>query len=173
MRWLRLAAPLAFLACILAANYATGHYGLIPVGLGLYATAGTFFAGATFVLRDTVQDQSGRAAVVGLIVVGALLSGLLAPPRIALASGIAFLVAELADLVVYTPLRKRGYIRAALASNFVGSVVDTIVFLLVAGFPIMAFPGQLLAKMTVTGVVVLGVIIYRALFRQSIEPENT
>ena len=163
------AASATFLAAILAANYATGRWGLIPVGFGLTSTAGTFFAGATFVLRDLIHDLKGRWFVVGLIVVGAGLSFAISPPFIALASGLAFLASELADLAVYTPLRERGYMRAAIASNTVGSFVDTVLFLAVAGFPIWAsVPGQMLAKLTVTVVVVLAVWGVRAVLRNPV-----
>lgn len=152
----------AFLACILAANYVTSEYGMIPVGFGLIATAGTYFAGATFVLRDAVQDGYGKAATVGLIVAGAGLSYLISDPFIALASGCAFLLSEAADLLVYTPLRRRGYIRAAVASNIVGSVVDTIAFLSIAGFPIrQALAGQMVGKLAVTGIAIALVVAYR------------
>lgn len=152
----------AFLACILTANYATTEYGMVPVGFGLMATAGTYFAGLTFVLRDAIQDAAGKWAVMTLIVVGALLSYLVADPFIALASGVAFLVSEIADLAIYTPLRKRGYIRAAVASNVVGAFVDTVLFLWVAGFPIWdAVPGQMVGKLAITLVVVLAVAGYR------------
>lgn len=170
---MKLAASTAFILTILAANYFTAHYGLIPVGFGLVATAGTFFAGLTFVLRDLVQDLSGRRWVIILILIGAALSFLvtIGMPRIALASGIAFLIAELADLAIYTPLRKRGYVRAAVASNFIGSLLDTIVFLAIAGFPIIpALPGQMLAKMTVTAVVVLLVVGARVVLREPVKP---
>lgn len=162
---LTITAAIAFLACIVAANYVTTEYGKIPVGfglLGLTATAGTYFAGLTFVLRDSIQDTAGKLAVLGLIVVGAGLSYFVADPFIALASGIAFLAAETADLLVYTPLRERGYIRAAAASNVVGAVVDTFLFLWIAGFPIAgAWQGQVVAKLSVTLVVVLAVAAYR------------
>ena len=46
----------AFLGCILAANYVTSRYGMVPVGFGLIATAGTYFAGLSFVLRDSLHD---------------------------------------------------------------------------------------------------------------------
>jgi uncharacterized PurR-regulated membrane protein YhhQ (DUF165 family) len=99
----------AFLATILAANYVTTEYGMVPVGFGLVATAGTYFAGLAFVLRDSVQDAGGRRLVLTLIIAGALLSYLVSDPFIALASGVAFLVSETVDMGIYTPLRKRGY----------------------------------------------------------------
>jgi uncharacterized PurR-regulated membrane protein YhhQ (DUF165 family) len=146
---------LAFLTCILAANYVTTEYGMVWV-FGLTATAGTYFAGLPFVLRDSIQDTSGKWAVVALIVTGAALSFLISAPFIALASGVAFLASELADLAVYTPLRRRGYLRAAVASNVVGAVLDTFLFLWIAGFPVWASaPGQIVGKLAVTGVAVL------------------
>lgn len=145
-----------FLASVIGANYATTHWGMVHVGLGLYATAGTYLAGATFVLRDLIQDQAGKAVIAGLIVAGALVSMVLASPQIAVASGVAFLLSEAADLAVYTPLRRRGYIRAAVASNLVGSLVDTVVFLAIAGFPIWSsLPGQMAGKLAVTAAVVI------------------
>jgi hypothetical protein len=155
-------AAVAFVACILAANYVTTEYGMVPVGFGLMATAGTYFAGLTFVLRDTVQDGAGKRATVALILVGAALSFLISAPFIALASGVAFLVSECADLLVYTPLRRRGYVRAAVASNMVGAVVDTVLFLWIAGFPIVgALAGQIVGKLLVTLVVVALVLAVR------------
>lgn len=145
----------AFVGCILLANYVTTEYGMVPVGFGLVATAGTYFAGLTFVLRDTVQDGFGKVATLGLIVASALLSYLIADPFIALASGVAFLASETADLLIYTPLRRRGYVRAALASNLAGTFVDTFLFLWVAGFPIAgAWQGQVVGKLTVTAIAV-------------------
>jgi len=153
----------AFLGCILAANYVTSEYGMVPVGFGLMATAGTYFAGLTFVLRDSLQDTIGKGWTVAAIGAGALLSLLVSDPFIALASAVAFGLSELADLAVYTPLRKRGYIRAAVTSNIVGSVVDTVAFLAIAGFPIMAaLPGQMVGKLLVTAAAVALVVILRS-----------
>lgn len=161
-RALTATAVAGFIATILAANYVTTEYGMVPVGFGLVATAGTYFAGLAFVLRDTVQDAYGKRAVFALIVLGAALSYLVSDPFIALASGIAFAASETADLLVYSPLRKRGYIRAAIASNVVGALVDTVLFLWIAGFPIAdAIAGQIVGKATVTGVVVLAVAAFR------------
>ena len=158
-----------FLSTILLANYATSTWGMVPVGFGLVATAGTYFAGLSFVLRDSVQAAYGKRWAIALVVIGALLSYLIADPFIALASGVAFLVAELADLAVYTPLRKRGYIRAAVASNIVGAFVDTILFLWIAGFAVwVAVPGQMVAKVAITGAVVAVVVMARALSRQPV-----
>lgn len=162
-----------FLSTILAANYVTTEHGLIPVGFGLVATAGTYFAGFAFVLRDSVQDACGRWATLAVIVAGAGLSFAVSAPFIALASAVAFLLSETADLLIYTPLRERGYVRAAVASNAVGALVDTVAFLAIAGFGIReAFAGQMVGKLTVTLAVVLLVGGARAVLRQPVHTEG-
>jgi len=138
----------AYALTIVAANYLTTRYGMVPVGFGLVTTAGTFAAGAALLLRDVVQDTLGRAWVLVGIATGALLTWATSP-ALAVASATAFLVAESADMAVYTPLRDRGWARAVLASNAFGAVVDTILFLLLAGFPVTAATvgGQLVGKL--------------------------
>jgi uncharacterized PurR-regulated membrane protein YhhQ (DUF165 family) len=157
-----IASALGLLGAVLAANYITTHLGMVPVGFGLQATAGTYLAGLTFILRDTLHDAAGKAATLAVIAAGALLSFLVAAPFIAIASAAAFALSEIADLAVYSPLRSRGYVRAAIASNIVGAVVDSIVFLALAGFPIMlALPGQLVGKLVVTAAVMFAVVLFR------------
>lgn len=140
----------AFLAAVVLANLVTAHAGLVVLAF----TAGTPIAGVTFALRDTIQDAGGRWRIVAVIVAGAAISALLTP-RLALASGIAFLLSELADWGIYTPLRGRGYYRAALTSNVAGAVVDTVVFLWLAGFALTgpAVTGQLIVKVTMSTLV--------------------
>lgn len=164
---------LSFIAAAVAANWLTSTYGLIPIGFGLLTTAGTFAAGLVLLLRDVVQDVGGRWWVVGCIVAGAALSAALAGPRLALASGVAFAASEFADAAVYTPLRRRGWGRAAFLSGIVGSAVDSVLFLTLAGFPLwQALPGQMLVKAGVTAVVVLPVVVVRAVLRNRLRPEG-
>ncbi|KAB8162942.1 VUT family protein [Streptomyces sp. 3MP-14] len=137
----------AYITAIAGANWATDTYGLIPIAPGLTTTAGTLAAGAALLLRDTVQDTAGRRWVLAGIAAGAALTWTTAP-ALAIASATAFLVAELADMAVYTPLRTQGWARAALTSGAVGAVVDTWLFLWLAGFPLTAsvVGGQLVGK---------------------------
>src|SRR6266496_135663 len=93
-----------FAICVVAANWLTSRYGFIPVGLGLSATAGTYAAGLCLLARDWVHDAAGRVAVLAAIGVGGVASAVMAGPRLALASAIAFVASELADLLVYQPL---------------------------------------------------------------------
>ena len=135
---------IAFIACIPAANWMIGHLGtvclangpcLVPVwpwgrGGPLMAPSGVMMAGLALVLRDLVQRRLGRTVALMAIVAGAALSGAVAPPSLVLASIAAFLLSELADFAVYTPLQARGLVLAVLASSVVGLIVDSLLFLL-------------------------------------------
>lgn len=137
----------AYITAIVAANWLTSRYGLVPVAPGLITTAGTYAAGAALLLRDVVQDTAGWRWVLAGITAGAALTAITSP-SLAVASTVAFLLAELLDMAVYTPLRERGWARAALLSGIVGAVVDTYTFLAIAGFPIttQTVSGQLVGK---------------------------
>lgn len=157
--WLGLAAFALYVATIYGANALTKRYGFLPVfWFGLSATAGTYAAGLAFVARNLVQETLGRRLVLVAIVAGAALSWVLTSHSLALASGTAFLLSETADFLVYTPIRgkarsSRGWAFAAVGGNVAGTIVDTFVFLSIAGFPLWAnVPGQLLGKAYATGV---------------------
>ena len=149
----RLHAPLAFLVVVVTTNALTTSLGVVG-WLGVSVTAGTWLAGFAFIARDATQDALGPRWVVGCILAGALVSAAFSP-QLALASAAAFLVSELADFAVYTPLRRSGRTRAALASNLAGSVVDSALFLLIAGFPVSLVWAQVGIKFGVTTLFVL------------------
>lgn len=162
-----------YVGSVVLANVLTETYGLVPIGLGMSVTAGTFAAGVTLLARNIGQDVNGRRVIVALMVLGVVLSWWLASPALALASGVAFALSETADMAVYTPLRRHGWAKAALAAALVGAVVDTVAFLWIAGFPIwQALPGQLLVKVGISAIAVALAGGARALFRQPVHPEG-
>lgn len=136
------------IASVALANYLSSHYGLVPAGFGLLVSAGTYAAGLSLGLRDALHTLGGMRWVLGGIAAGAAVSLLVGDGRIALASAVAFALAELLDAAVYAPLRRRGWRRAVTASNLVGAVVDTVAFLWIAGFPLtgQSVGGQVLVK---------------------------
>ena len=145
----------AFGLTIPAANWMIGHLGtvcapngpcLIPVAPQLMAPSGVLMIGIALVLRDLVQRRLGVTYSAGAVVVGAILSALVAPPALALASGAAFLLSEFADLAVYTPLARRGLVTAVVASGFAGLVVDSIIFLWLAFGSLEFLLGQIVGK---------------------------
>jgi uncharacterized PurR-regulated membrane protein YhhQ (DUF165 family) len=151
---------LAYIATIFGANLLITHVGVVPVGFGLMAPAGVYCAGLAFTFRDLTQDSLGRLWTVGAIVIGAALSGLLSP-QLALASGTAFLLSELADLAVYTPLRERHWLAAVAASNSVGLVIDSVLFLWLAFGSLAFLPGQIVGKLWMTALAVAVLWLWR------------
>lgn len=127
----------------------SGGNHVVPVGFGLFAPSGAYAAGITFVSRDVVQRTIGKRWSLLVILPGALLSALL-DVQLAVASAAAFLFSESVDFLIYTPLQQRGFVRAVVASGVAASVVDSLLFLSIAGIPLaIAFPGLLLAKIYV------------------------
>src|SRR5690242_3092094 len=144
-----------FTLTIPAANWLIGHVGtvcppqgpcLVPVAPGLMAPSGVMMIGLALVLRDLVQRRLGLLAAFGAILFGAALSGFLAPPAIVVASAAAFLLSELADLVVYTPLQRRRFVLAVVLSSLAGLVVDSAVFLYLAFGSLDFLLGQVVGK---------------------------
>lgn len=144
-----------FIACIPVANFLIGNVGthcvpngpcLIPVAPGLSAPSGVLMIGLALVLRDIVQRALGLTWVIPAILIGAALSAFLAPPSLVLASGVAFLLSELADTAVYTPLQQRRYLMAVVLSSLVGLVIDSAVFLWLAFGSLQYLPGQVIGK---------------------------
>jgi uncharacterized PurR-regulated membrane protein YhhQ (DUF165 family) len=158
---------LGFLLCIIGANWAISEFGVVPVGFGLMAPAGVYFAGLTFGLRDLIQESGGRSWVWSIIILGALISYFISDgssipggyTSIAFASGIAFLLSETMDFLVYTPLRTRHLNTAIILSNTVGAIIDSIVFLILAFGSINLIYGQILGKiwMTIPAVIALNI----------------
>jgi uncharacterized PurR-regulated membrane protein YhhQ (DUF165 family) len=166
MRYLTLT---LFILSIAAANWAIATFGIVPVGFGLMAPAGVYFAGLTFSLRDALHETGGRRWVIGAIIGGAALSGLLAGPQLAIASGVAFLVSEAADYAVYAPLRQRSWLGAVVASNTVGIVVDSMLFLWLAFNSLAFLPGQIVGKLWMTALAVACILVWRlAAARQAV-----
>lgn len=156
---MRIAVFLAYLATIPLANWLIGNVGtfcvpngpcLVPVGFGLMAPSGVLMIGAALVLRDAVQQLLGIRWAFAAIAVGMMLSILIAHPTLVVASAVAFGIAELLDLAVYTPLRKRHLPLAVLASGVVGAVADSATFLWLAFGSLEFMGGQLLGKLWMT-----------------------
>jgi queuosine precursor transporter len=146
--------------CIVAANWLIITFGVVPVGFGLMAPAGVYAAGLVFTLRDLVHERGGSWAALIAVALGALLSALISGP-LALASGAAFLVSELADMAVYAPLRLRGWLRAVAASNIVGLVVDSALFLWLAFGSLGFLAGQVVGKLWMTAIAVALIAVAR------------
>lgn len=158
-RWAA-AAFIVYAGAIVASNWLIGHVGiptgpggphLTDVGFGLTAPSGVWAAAVSFPARDLVQRTGGRWLGVIAILVGAGISYLISSPVIAIASGVTYLFSETADFAVYTPLQRRWFVPAVVASGCVAAVVDSVLFLHLAGLPagLAAVAGLVLGKVWV------------------------
>ena len=131
---------LAMAAVVVASNI------LVQFLLGQWLTWGAFTYPIAFLVTDLMNRLYGpgpaRKVVLAGFAVGVLCSfigtqiqgefGPLVTLRIAIASGLAFLTAQLLDVSIFDRLREDRWWRAPLASTLVGSSVDTAIFFTVA-----------------------------------------
>jgi uncharacterized PurR-regulated membrane protein YhhQ (DUF165 family) len=135
-------------AIVVASNFLVqfpvmGTFGTIA--LGDLLTWGAFTYPVAFLITDLTNRQFGpgiarRVVLVGFIV-GVGLSLWISMPRIAIASGTAFLIGQLLDISVFNELRRKTWWKAPLAASLVGTVSDTVLFFSLAFAPIFAFLG--------------------------------
>ncbi|MEM9522859.1 MAG: queuosine precursor transporter [Pseudomonadota bacterium] len=131
---------LAMAAVVVASNILVQHR------FGQWLTWGAFTYPFAFLVTDVMNRVHGpgaarRVVFAGFIVgvacslIGTRIAGEFGPLvtfRIALGSGLAFLVAQLLDVTIFDRLRRGIWWRAPLVSTLVGSSVDTAMFFTVA-----------------------------------------
>lgn len=109
---------------------------LVQVPLNNWLTWGGLSYPVAFLVTDVLNRRFGPAAarrVVWLGFAAALIVSIwLASPRIALASGAAYLCAQLVDIQVFDRLRDQRWWRAPLISGVLGAILDTWIFFTVA-----------------------------------------
>lgn len=152
----------AYIATVPAANWLVTHIAPQPVGFGQVAPAGVYMVGLALVLRDAVREVAGRGVVIAAMVAGILASYLVAAPAVATASAAAFALSETADYVVYEQLRRRDRMVAVAASNAVGLVADSLLFLWLAFGSLEFLPGQILGKAWMTLVAIAVIAAWRS-----------
>lgn len=105
---------------------------LVQYPFGDLLTYGAFTYPIAFLITDLMNrahgPQAARKVAITGFVVAVGLSIWLATPRIAIASGSAFLVAQLLDIAIFNRLRDGIWWRAPLLSSIIGSALDTIIF---------------------------------------------
>ena len=113
-----------------------------PINLGDILTWGAWTYPVAFLVTDLTNRTFGparaRIAVLAGFAVAVILSIYLATPRIAIASGTAFLVAQLLDIAVFHRLRDRAWWQAPMFSSLVSSALDTVIFFSLAMAPAFA-----------------------------------
>ncbi|MBW7056133.1 queuosine precursor transporter [Paracoccus bogoriensis] len=126
---------LAMAAIVVASNI------LVQFVVGDWLTWGAFTYPLAFLVTDVMNRVYGPSAARRVVLAGfvtgvacsLVAAGFQATTlRIAIASGTAFLIAQLLDVAVFDALRGGRWWRAPLASTIVGSTVDTALFFTIA-----------------------------------------
>jgi len=131
---------IAMAAIVLASNI------LVQFPLGPFLTWGALTYPFAFLVGDLVNRLQGapaaRRVVIAGFVTGILCSligtqiqgefGPLVTLRVALGSGLAYLVAQMTDVSIFARLRRDVWWKAPLVSTFVSSTIDTVIFFSIA-----------------------------------------
>lgn len=119
---------------------------LVQFLYGNWLTWGAFTYPLAFLVTDIMNRVYGTAAARGVVLVGFVVGvfcsligtqimgefGPLVTVRIAIASGLGFLIAQLLDVSIFAALRNASWWKAPLVSTLIGSTVDTAIFFSVA-----------------------------------------
>jgi len=105
---------------------------LVQYPINPWLTWGAFSYPVAYFVTDVCNRVAGAAmarkvALIGFAV-GLILSGMMAPLRIAIASGTAFIVSQLLDVAVFNRFRQQTWWKAPLFGSMAASVVDTAIF---------------------------------------------
>ena len=123
---------LAAMTLVVLASNILVQYPVTFAGLQDYLTLGAFSYPVAFLVTDLANRRFGpagaRRVVYAGFVLAVALSVVFATPRIAIASGTAFLIAQLLDIGLFTRLRGRAWWLPPFVSSVVSSAVDTAIF---------------------------------------------
>ena len=121
------------------------HASIGSVNLADLLTFAAFTFPVAFLVTDLTNRLFGAAAARKVVFAGfaiaVLVSIVVASPRIAIASGSAFLISQLMDVSIFDKLRAGQWWRAPLVSSMVGAVVDTFIFFSFAFAASLSFLG--------------------------------
>ena len=130
--------PVLMGVVVLVSNYLV-QFPIKYYGLEGILTYGAFSYPIAFLITDLTNRSYGKLIARKIVYIGFVIGiaftlffstnfSDLISVRIAIGSGIAFLVAQLLDVKIFDQLRKKKWFVAPLTSSFVGSIVDTFLF---------------------------------------------
>jgi len=123
---------------VLASNYLV-QFPIKYYGLEEILTYGAFSYPVAFLITDLANRSYGKIIARKIVYIGFVIGIVftlffstnfedLIAVRIAIGSGVAFLVAQLLDIQIFDQLRKKKWFVAPLTSSLIGSIVDTFLF---------------------------------------------
>ena len=117
---------LAMMLVVVASNW------LVQYPINAWLTWGACVYPVAFLVNDLTNRAVGMAAARRVawagFAIAVVVSAMVAPWRIAVASGTAFIVSQLADVRVFNRWRSRTWWKAPLIGSAVASVIDTVIF---------------------------------------------
>ena len=127
---------------VLLSNYLV-QFPVQYYGLEKVLTYGAFSYPVAFLITDLANRSYGKIIARKIVYIGFVIGILftilfstnftdLISIRIAIGSGLAFLIAQLLDVQIFDRLRKKKWYVAPLTSSLIGSTVDTFLFFSVA-----------------------------------------
>ena len=125
-------------AIVLGSNYLV-QFPVKYYGLEKILTYGAFSYPIAFLITDLANKSYGKTVARKIVYIGFFIGvsftlffstnfSDLISIRIAIGSGIAFIVAQLLDVQIFDKLRKKKWFVAPLTSSFIGSTIDTFLF---------------------------------------------
>src|SRR3954447_15426963 len=127
---------LAAMTLVVLSSNILVQYPFQHLGLENYLTWGAFSYPFAFLVTDLSNRRFGpkgaRRVVYAGFVLAVILSVILATPRIAIASGAAFIVAQLLDIQIFFRLRGRAWWMPPFVSSVISSGLDTLIFFSIA-----------------------------------------
>ena len=109
---------------------------LVQFHVNDWLTYGSFAYTATFLANELINRALGAEAARRVVYVGCVVAVPVAwwtaPPRIAIAFAVAFLISQLLDIVVFSKLRRRAWWVAPGAASILATGIDTVIFFTLA-----------------------------------------
>jgi queuosine precursor transporter len=128
---LQLSRPIAAMAVVIVLSNV-----LVQFPINDWLTWGAFTYPLVFLVTDLTNRAVGATAARKVAMAGfavaVLVSLLMTPWRIAVASGLAFIVSQVLDIAVFNRWRKSSWWKAPLVGSLAASVADTAIFFFVA-----------------------------------------
>ena len=123
---------------VLSSNYLV-QFPINYYGLSEILTYGAFSYPVAFLITDLANRFYGKLVARKIVYIGFFIGIVftlifstdfanLISIRIAIGSGVAFIIAQLLDIQIFDRLRKKEWFIAPLTSSFIGSTVDTFLF---------------------------------------------
>lgn len=139
----RLILPILVMSFVITISNIVVQYPVHWMGLEHILNYSTLTYPFVFLTNDITNRLYGpkdatKVVLVGFVV-GFIVTCFLAPIRLAIGSSFAFLLGQLLDIAIFTPLRRNVWWMAPLAASVFGTILDNIIFYSLAFAPSFAF----------------------------------